>query len=97
MSIFQFFQTNKNSSNATQNQIITIHTTTVNDIQGIGIDEVDRLAETCDNEEIMTIITEFDVTKRQLNTERQRVSELEDQLSSLSKFKANFWFILKYK
>lgn len=50
------------------------------------MDEVDRrLAETCDNEEIMTIITEFDVTQRQLNAERQRVSELEDQLSSLSK------------
>lgn len=57
-----------------------------NDIEAIGIDEVDRrLAETCDNEEIMNIITEWDGTKRQLNAERQRVSELEDQLSSLSK------------
>lgn len=56
------------------------------DIQPGGVDEVDRrLAETCDNEEIMNIITELDGTKRQLNVERQRVSELEDQLSSLSK------------
>ena len=59
---------------------------TTNDVEAIGIDEVDRrLAETCDNEEIMNIITELDGTKRQLNAERQRVSELEDQLSSLSK------------
>lgn len=63
-----------------------IHHSTLNDIQAMGIDEVDRtLAETCDNEEIMTIITDLDGTKRQLNAERQRVSELEDQLSSLSK------------
>lgn len=56
-----------------------------NDIQATGIDEVDRrLAESCDNEEIMNLITEWDGTKRQLNAERQRVSELEDQLSSLS-------------
>lgn len=53
--------------------------------QSIGYDEVDRIAETCDNEEILTIITELDGTKRQLTAERQRVSELEDQLSSLSK------------
>lgn len=56
--------------------------------QPLGYDEVDqdrRLAETCDNEEIMNIITDLDGTKRQLNAERQRVSELEDQLSSLSK------------
>lgn len=52
--------------------------------QSIGYDEVDRLAVTCDNEEIVTIITELDGTKRQLAAERQRVSELEDQLSSLS-------------
>lgn len=52
----------------------------------MGVDEVDRsLVETCDNEEIMNIITEMDGTKRQLVAERQRVSELEDQLSSLSK------------
>lgn len=54
--------------------------------QSIGYDEVDRIVETCDNEEILTIITELDGTKRQLTAERQRVSELEDQLSSLSKF-----------
>lgn len=53
--------------------------------QSIGYDEVDRLGVTCDNEEIETIITELDGTKRQLAAERQRVSELEDQLSSLSK------------
>lgn len=55
----------------------------------MGIDEVDRrlAAETCDNDEIMNIITEMDGTKRQLNAERQRVSELEDQLSSLSKLR----------
>lgn len=58
-----------------------------NDHDAMGIDEVDRrlAAETCDNDEIMNIITELDGTKRQLNAERQRVSELEDQLSSLSK------------
>lgn len=51
-----------------------------------GIDEVDRrLNEPCDNEEILTIINELDATKRQLIAEQQRVSELEDQLSSLSK------------
>lgn len=33
----------------------------------------------------MNIITELDGTKRQLTVERQRVTELEDQLSSLSK------------
>lgn len=54
--------------------------------QSIGYDEVDRLAVTCDNEEIVTIITELDGTKRQLAAERQRVSELEDQLSSLSMY-----------
>lgn len=72
--------------------IITTTTTTTttigNDHEAMGIDEVDRrlAAETCDNDEIMNIITELDGTKRQLNAERQRVSELEDQLSSLSKF-----------
>lgn len=82
---FVHLQSNRNTSNTSQNETITIYTT-VNDIQVSGMDEVDRrLAETCDNEEIMTIITEFDVTQRQLNAERQRVSELEDQLSSLSK------------
>lgn len=51
-----------------------------------GIDEVDRqLAATCDSEELENILTELDGTKRQLNSERQRVSELEDQLSSLGK------------
>lgn len=50
----------------------------------MGIDEVDRqLAATCDSEELENILTELDGTKRQLNSERQRVSELEDQLSSL--------------
>lgn len=63
-----------------------------NDIQATGIDEVDRrLAESCDNEEIMNLITEWDGTKRQLNAERQRVSELEDQLSSLSMCLTKFW------
>lgn len=52
----------------------------------IGFDEVDhRFTEHCDNDEIINIITEFDGTKRQLTAERQRVTELEDQLSSLSK------------
>lgn len=56
-----------------------------NNAQTIGVDEVDRrLVESCDSEEIMHIITELEGTKRQLNAERQRVSELEDQLSSLS-------------
>lgn len=68
-----------------------------NDIQTAGVDEVDRrLAETCDNEEIMNIITELDGTKRQLNVERLRVSELEDQLSSLSKIIKPFGFISFY-
>lgn len=82
---FVNLQSNRNTSITSQNETVTIYTT-VQDIQVSGMDEVDRrLAETCDNEEIMTIITEFDVTQRQLNAERQRVSELEDQLSSLSK------------
>lgn len=55
--------------------------------QSIGYDEVDRLAVTCDSEEIVTIITELDGTKRHLAAERQRVSELEDQLSSLSMYR----------
>lgn len=51
-----------------------------------SIDEVDRkFAETCDNEDILNIITELNDTKRQLRDERQRGTELEDQLSSLSK------------
>lgn len=76
-------QSNKNMSKSRM-ETAAVHATT-DDIQLAGIDEVDRrLAETCDNEEIMNIITEMDGTKRQLNAERQRVSELEDQLSSLS-------------
>lgn len=71
-------------------EAVVAQAATTNDIQELGIDEVDRrLAETCDNEEIMNIITEMDGTKRQLNAERQRVSELEDQLSSLSKSNEN--------
>lgn len=72
-------------------EAVVAEASTTNDIQALGIDEVDRrLAETCDNEEIMNIITEMDGTKRQLNAERQRVSELEDQLSSLSKSNETF-------
>lgn len=80
-------QSNKNVENTSQPKPSSIYSQTPNDErQFIGIDEVDRrLAETCDNEEIENIITELDGTKRQLNAERQRVSELEDQLSSLSK------------
>ncbi|XP_055297106.1 cerebellar degeneration-related protein 2 isoform X2 [Sitodiplosis mosellana] len=74
---------NKNMSSTSQIDVVVAHAMT-SDSQAMGIDEVDRrLAETCDNEEIMNIITELDGTKRQLNAERQRVSELEDQLSSL--------------
>lgn len=58
----------------------------INGGQGQGIDEVDRdLVVNCDNEEILNIMAELDASRRQLNNERQRVSELEDQLSSLSK------------
>lgn len=79
-------QSNKNVENTSQSKPSSIYSQTPNESQFIGIDEVDRrLAETCDNEEIENIITELDGTKRQLNAERQRVSELEDQLSSLSK------------
>lgn len=54
--------------------------------QQTDIDEVDnRLSEHCDSDEIIGLITELDGTKRQLAAERQRVTELEDQLSSLSK------------
>lgn len=64
----------------------SIYTTSNCDEQTIGIDEVDRrFTEHCDNEEIIHMITELDGTKRQLGAERQRVTELEDQLSSLSK------------
>lgn len=56
--------------------------------QQIDIDEVDnRLSEHCDSDEIIGLITELEGTKRQLAAERQRLSELEDQLSSLSKSK----------
>lgn len=48
------------------------------------IDMVDG-AENCDNEYILNVMTELDGTKRQLACERQRIMELEDQLSSLSK------------
>lgn len=37
---------------------------TTHDIQRLGVDGVDRkIAETCDNEEIMNIISELDGTK----------------------------------
>lgn len=78
-------QSNKNTCITSQNEKMAIHST-VNYVESMGVDEVDqRLADTCDNEEIITIITELDGTKRLLISERQRVSELEDQLSSLSK------------
>lgn len=48
------------------------------------VDMVDG-AENCDNEYILNVMTELDGTKRQLACERQRIMELEDQLSSLSK------------
>lgn len=63
-----------------------------NDSQAMGVDEVDQrqqAADTCDSEELETILTELDGTKRQLNSERLRVSELEDQLSSLSEYSGN--------
>lgn len=59
---------------------------TFNDSRPMGIDEVDhQLAHPCDSEEFENILAELEGTKRQLNSERLRVSELEDQLSSLSK------------
>lgn len=86
-----FLQSNKNMSNTAHQMTEPISITMNNSEASMGIDEVDqRLADTCDNEEIMNIITELDGTKRQLNAERQRVSELEDQLSSLSKFGNKF-------
>lgn len=58
----------------------------INGGQSQGVDEVDQdLVTNCDNEEILNIMSELEANKRQLNNERQRVSELEDQLSSLSK------------
>lgn len=50
-----------------------------------GADFVDGSAfpEHCDSEDLMRIVTDHEATKRQLINERQRVSELEDQLSSL--------------
>lgn len=39
----------------------------------------------CDNEYIVHVMTELDGTKRQLVCEQHRVSELEEQLSALSK------------
>lgn len=65
-------------SNAVKIETVATHVTS--DVQSIGVDEVDH-------SEIINIITELEGTKRQLNVERQRVSELEDQLSSLSKSK----------
>lgn len=71
-------------SNTSQIAPVMGHAST-SDVQMIGVDEVDRrLAETCDNDEIINIITELEAAKRQLNAERLRVAELEDQLSSLS-------------
>lgn len=69
----------------------------INGGQGQGIDEVDRdLVANCDNEEILNIMAELEASRRQLNNERQRVSELEDQLSSLSKWCFKQFFYLNF-
>lgn len=84
LSLFSRLQSN-DRSNITTVLHQPIFTTTICGEQTMGIDEVDRrFAEHCDNEEIINIITDLDGTKRQLVVERQRVTELEDQLSSLS-------------
>ncbi|XP_031622778.1 cerebellar degeneration-related protein 2 isoform X2 [Contarinia nasturtii] len=72
-----------NTKGNTETIVAHVSTNNVQPSQPLGVDEVDRLAETCDSAEILDMITELDGTKRQLNAERQRVSELEDQLSSL--------------
>lgn len=41
--------------------------------------------EHCDNEYILGVMTDLDITKRRFADEQQRVSELEEQLSALSK------------
>lgn len=82
----------KSNENNSPFQHQPIYTKLNGDNQTSGIDEVDRtFVENCDNEEILNIITELDGTKRQLTAERQRISELEDQLSSLSKCFALNW------
>lgn len=51
-------------------------------------------AEHCDNEYIMGMMTDLDVTKRRLADEMHRVSELEEQLSALSMF--NLYYSIFY-
>lgn len=50
-----------------------------------SLDLVDG-SEHFDNEYMLHVVTELDGTKRQLNCEQHRVSELEEQLSALSKW-----------
>lgn len=75
-------QSNKNVESTLQSPTAHVTRAAFNDSQPMGVDEVDHHL-TADSEEIENILMEWDGTKRQLNAERQRCTELEDQLSSL--------------